>query len=347
MKKSLVYLLCFCLLIPLFSACSEERERLGYLLADGAETYPESVLELNGESVSFDEFRYYYLNCRDEELKKDENHFQSASAEEALKEEVLDLLKNKFAVTLLCREEGIKLDSEELKKIESEMETTAELYGGSDAFLKNLHASYMSRQYYREMLEFTAMRDQLMAKQFGQGGEWAWTDEEFYRYFEDRYLAVQVLKIAYRGDDTAEDPSQTLEVLAPIQEELAAGADFWAMIETYGEDDEMEGYPDGYYVTRGEAEDALYDAAEALKIGEISDPVAGADGLYLIRRVALKKDRMDENRMTALYGYTDSLGSYHSGAYDDVFEEKCRERAAAIEVRYEPVWEQISTKTVF
>ncbi len=345
MKKTLLFLLCFCLVIP-FSGCSDENECLGALLVDGAETHPETVLTLNGETVSFDEFRYYYLNCRDAALKEDETRFQKAGSEEALKEETLSLLRNKYAVTLYCRDEGIELTSEEKDQIDDEIEAAAELYGGSDSFLKSLHASYMSMQYYREMLEFTAMRDALMTHLFGEGGKWTWSDEEFYSYYESHYLAVQVLKISYRSGETAEEHPVTEEALAAIRSELDSGADFWALIEAYGEDDEMEGYPDGYYVTEGEAEEVLYEAASALSVGEISGAVAGADGLYLIRRVALKKERMDENRVTALYGYTDSLGTYHPGAYDEVFEEKCLERAATVSVTTLPVWDQISTSTV-
>ena len=346
MRKTILMLLCFCLLAPIFAGCSEENERLGALLVDGAETHPGTVLRLNDDEVSFDEFRYYYLNCRDEALKEDEAFFQKAGSEEELKEKTLSLLRNKYAVTLFCREEGIELTSDERDEIEDEIEATAELYGGSESFLKSLHASYMSMQYYREMLEFTARRDALMTRLFGEGGKWSWSSEEFYSYYGSHYLAMQALKLSYRSGETQENHPLTEEAFSPILAELEAGADFWTLIETYGEDDEMEGYPDGYYVTEGEAEGVLYEAGSALSIGEISGIVAGVDGLYLIRRVALKKERMDENRVTALYGYTDSVGNYHPGAYDEVFEEKCLERAASVNVTYLPVWDQISTSAV-
>lgn len=347
MKKTICILLCFCFLVPFLAACSNETEQLGYLLIDGQQTYPETVLVINGENISFDEFRYYYLNCRDEMLKVDEAVFQTEGAEEALKSEVLDLLRMKAAIEAAISEEGIALTSAERRQIRDEIDDTIQLYGGSDAFYENLHASYMSIQYYREMMEFSALRGKLMEKLFGAGGRMKWSDEAFYQYYEENYLAVQVLKLAYRTGDTADNHPAVSAEMDAIREKIAAGEDFWTLIETYGEDDEMEGYPDGYYVTEGEAEETLYEAAKALTAGEISEPVAGADGLYLIRRVALKKERMDENRNSALNGYTDSLGYYHNGAYDDEFEEACRQRAATLTVSYPEIWSKISSSTVF
>ena len=49
--------------------------------------------------------------------------------------------------------------------------------------------------------------------------------------------------------------------------------------EKFGKDENMLDYPDGYYFTKGQAEDALYQASQALEIGGISEPIAAESGL--------------------------------------------------------------------
>ena len=347
MKKIVWFFLCFCLVLPLMVSCGAKKEKLGYLLDGGAETHPGTVLTLQGKEISFEEFRYFYLKLRDSHLESDPEYFDSEEKESLLKEEALKLLLNKRAAECWIEEEGVSLSSEEKDQIDEDTDHAVEIYGGSESFLAMIHDSYMSLDYYNEMMTFTALRTKLMDHLYGEGGKMAWDDERFYDYYRENYLAVQVIKLAYRAGETAENYPETLAEMAAIEERAKNGEDFWALIEECGEDDNMEAYPDGYYVTEGEAEEALYQAAKALGINEISEPVAGAGGLYLLRRVELKESRMDQNRAAALQGYTDSAGAYHAGAYDDEFEALLLERAAKLSVSYGKTWDLISTKTVF
>ena len=84
-----------------------------------------------------------------------------------------------------------------------------------------------------------------------------------------------------------------------------------------------------------------------MKKGEISKPVAGETGLYIIRRMEMKQLRMDENRETTLYGYNDTLGNWNAGAYDDEFQSLYKERAEKIKTDFGEYWDLVSTKTVY
>ncbi len=348
MKRFLCGAFSVLFLLASFASCGNRTtEKLGYLLVDGAQVYPESVLQLDGETIGFDEFRYYYLNYRDLYLEEDPAAFESETKETELKNEVLQSLLYSYAVRFLAKENGISLTKEEKNQVQNDIETTIDFYGGRDAFLTMLHESYMSEQYYREMMEYSALHLKLFDTLFAEGGAWAWDEETFYRYYEENYLAVQVVYLAYRDNETAENHPKTLALSQEIYEKAAAGEDFWGLIEAYGEDSEMEGYPDGYYITEGEAENVLYEASKALAIEAISEPVAGGSGIYIIKRVPLKKERMDENKETALMGYTDSAGTWHSGAYDSVFADRYEARAAEITATFGEYWDKISSQSMF
>lgn len=335
-------------LLVLMTACSDvlQTEKLGGIHTDGGDVYPEKVATLDGEAVSFDEFRYYYLNYRDLYLSKDKNAFSDPAAEERLKEEVLDNLLSNRAVRLLAGERGISLSPEEKKAAKAEIEETVALYG-KDELIEKLHASYMSQQLYRETASFTKLYQKLYDSFYGENGTDSYSDGEFLAYYRENYLAVQEIYLPYaRGEKAGDCPG----TLAKAQTVLAAyneGADFMDLMEEYGEDPGMELEPDGYYITEGEAEDVLYQAGAALAENELSQPVEAAAGVYILRRVPIKDEKALKRKADVLEGYEDGAGNRHSGVYEDLFLALLREKGKTISVVKEPVWEEISSDTVF
>ena len=97
----------FCALLLLVSlvgcGSGSAAEKLGGLHTDSGDVYPEEFLTFDNEEVSFDEFRYYYLNYRDMYLEEDPDYFSREGAEKALKEEVLQCLLDSWAVRFLAK----------------------------------------------------------------------------------------------------------------------------------------------------------------------------------------------------------------------------------------------------
>lgn len=334
------------------TSCSKEEysypeEKLGGIRTDTGDIYPETFLSFDGVAVPFDAFRYFYLNYRDKYLKEDEKHFENDSAETALKEEILNCLLDYYAVQFLAKENNVELEEEEMDAVRDEIRQTIDFYGDEEAFLEVIHESHMSHGFYYKMMEYSSLYFKLFNHLYEDGGKEAWTDEEFYAYYREHYLAVQQIFIPYENGENAKSCVNTLAKANGIHAEATSGKDFWKLIEEHGEDDAMIDHPDGLYFTEGEAEDVLYEASKKLNVDEISAPVAAETGIYIIKRVELKEMRMQENRSTALFGYYDTLDEWHSGAYDDAFYELYRARAEKIKVEYSDFWDLVSTKSVF
>ncbi len=350
MKKVLTFLLALCLLV-LSVSCSKEtliEEKLGGIrLESGEEIHPQAFLTFDGTEVSFTEFRYFYLNYKDMYLKENPDYFDSEEKEEALKEEVLSYLLDQYAVRFLAKDAGIRLSSDDKKSIDAEIEKVRASYESEDAFREDLEKSYTCPSHYRAMLEYSALSLNLFDALYGQDGKEVFSDEEFVSYFKEHYLAVQEIHLPFGEGETADSCEASLSLANNILKEIEDGADFWKMVEKYGKDENMLNFPDGYYFTKGQAEDELYEACTALAIGEISKPVVTSSGIYLIRRMELRDIRMEENRQSALYGYYDSFNDHHAGAYDDLFYEKYHTRAQTIRVEKSQYWNEVSTKAVY
>lgn len=350
MKRLFSLFLCLGMLFS-FPACGKEdaaRPQAGGIRTGSGELYPTAFLSFDGTDVEFDLFRYYYLNYKNMHLEEDADYFEKEGSQEDLKEEILSVLLDFYAIRFLAEENGVHLTKNDRKLVEEDVKKTVEFYNGKDAFLSYLEQSYMTEELYVYMMEYSSLYLKLFNKLYKDGGKKEWSDEKFYSYYEDNYLAAQQIFLPYKdnGEDKASHP-KTAKLAESVHKKAGDGADFWKLIEEYGKDDNMKDYPDGYYFTKGQAEDTLYEATAALKTGEISKPVEGETGLYIIRRMEMKKLRMDENRETTLYGYTDTLGNWNAGVYDNEFQSLYKARAEKIKVNFSSYWDTVSTKTVY
>ena len=124
MKKILSLFLCAVCLFSLFS-CSEEevgpRSAVGGIHKDDGDIYPTEFLFFNGKEIEFDEFRYYYLNLKNQYLEKDKNYFDNEETEKALKEEALSVIKTAWGARFLAEKHGVKLNAKDKKSVQNDI----------------------------------------------------------------------------------------------------------------------------------------------------------------------------------------------------------------------------------
>lgn len=349
MKQLLSLFLCFGIIFSL-AACKEKggpRPEAGGLHGQSGDLYPTSFLKFDETEVEFDLFRYYYLNYKKMYLEEDSAYFEKEGAQEQLKEEILEVLKDFYAIQFLAAEHKVRLNKDDREAVEADIEKTVEFYNGKEAFLGFLAESFMTEELYTYMMEYSALYLKLFNKLYKDSGKMEWSDDQFYEYYEANYVAAQQIYLPFEEGENKDNHPETLKLANSIHQKAKDGEDFWELVKAHGKDENMPDYPDGYYFTKGQAEDALYQATAALEKGGISEPVVGETGLYIIRRMELKKLRMDENRETTLYGYTDTLNEWHAGAYDTEFQELYKARAEKIAVTFSDAWSLVSTETVY
>ena len=349
MKRIITLLLTLVLLLSLVSCGGEKgpRPAAGGIHSKSGDLYPTAFLSFDGTDVEFDLFRYYYLNYKNMYLQENAAYFEAEGTEEQLKTEIMDAMLDFYAIRFLAEEHNVRLNKSDREAVNADIEKTVEFYNGKEAFLSFLEESFMTEELYVYMMEYSAIYLKLFNKLYKDGGKMEWDDEKFFTYYDQNYLAAQQIFLPFEEGETKDSHPKTLELANGLYQRAVDGEDFWELVKAHGKDENMPDYPDGYYFTKGQAEDALYQATAALKKGEISKPVVGETGLYIIRRMEMKELRMKENRETTLYGYTDSMNEWHAGAYDAEFQEYYKARAKKIKVEKSAYWDEVSTKTVY
>lgn len=345
MKKHLFILM----LIPLlfFSSCEKNspalKEVSGETETQTEEFYPKDFLFLNNESVSFEEFRYYYLNYKNMYLEKDAAFFDQEENEEKLKNDIVTILLDNRGIRLLAEENGFVLTNADRKAVAENIKNAKKEHG-EKAFSESLSSVFMTEDLYRRSLENALVSSKLFSTLFEEGGKFAWDKKTYYAYFKENFLSAETVLFPYEKKETKEKCENTLKKAEEFLEKLKSGEEFYYLVNTYGND--LVFY-EGDSFQKGKEKDTFYQAVAPLKAGEISPPVLTEDGVFLLRRIEDSPSLMEKKRANALFGSTDEKGVFHPGAYDEEFILLYKKRSENIKITYGKEWNGIRSNTVF
>ena len=175
-------------------------------------------------------------------------------------------------------------------------------FGLTERQFRNL----VARDYYIEALQ---------EYYFGANGEKAPSEEEMHQAFDENYFRVKHILISDKdatgADLTGDALAEKQALVQEVQDKLAAGEDFDALMEQYGEDPGMETNKDGYLIDKdGATLDGSYmveeftKGATALAVDEISEPVKSDFGWHIIKRVPETEQDFEDARYALVYALT-------------------------------------------
>lgn len=315
------------------SSCTSKAAS-GYIEADGNKITPEYVMIINGDQVSFDEYRYYYLNVKESYDYGDESYWDdNADKAELVKTETESYIRDMYAVKKLAADNGLTLDSDDKSAVENQINDAVKTYG-DEQFTEQLEQSYMTEELYRQSLENRVLSNKLYDYYFNEPGEYAWTDAEYRDYLNDNYYCAMHILINYVSGEGTITYDQTAALANEVYEKAVSGSDFWELILEYGCDANMEKNENGYFITEGDMSDEFYSVVKKLDEGMISRPLQTANGFYIIKRLPFTEEGITNEKEYVMNGYQDDSGDWHSGVYDKKFTEIYTAAAENLTVEY-------------
>lgn len=193
------------------------------------------------------------------------------TAREYLLETGLDAAHQYLAIRNYAEMKGIYSDEDAEAKVLDMIEND---YGGEEAFEEMLAEYYTvdaAKKYLESVGAIYAISYDICS------------DEDAAAEFEDNYICAKHILIQF-SDDMSED--EVLAQSTEIYNKAIAGENFESLIEEYDTDTGQDA-ESGYVFTEGEMVDEFYEAALALEVGEISEPVRTDYGYHVIKRYAL------------------------------------------------------------
>ena len=318
-------------LLPLSSCSSEETVRSGCLLLDGKNVAVPWVMKINGEEIGAEEYRYAFMSMKAEQDDGDESFWNQENAP-VLKEMVAEHLTQMAAVEGMAEQYGIDRGDASAEYAAAQLAEVKASFESGELFQAALAQSYMTEELFVSILETDYIQSRLNEAMFGESGEYTLTDGELLEMIEREYVRVRYLAVKFDGENAAEKRTYAEELLQKIRN----GSDFVEMVNTYGEDDGMNGNPDGLYLLRGMTTDAVFeDACFALAVDEISGIVASENTYYIIKRLPIEAEYVSEN-----------AEEFRNTYYGQIFADKLVALAKSYEVVYSEQYDKITAQSM-
>ncbi len=252
------------------------------------------VMKLGDYNVKKDFYRYLFLNSKALADKGDESYWEKDGNDvEQIKNEVLTVLKEKYAMFTLADKYDVTLSEEEKAEIKASIEELKGQYDSETEYKKDLENNYMTEELLQFTLEVemlnTAVYEHIIAESTGILKA---DDSTVEAALKTDFAAAKHILIKVGKDDNKEAKLKTAEEALA---KLKAGEDFDKLINEYSKDTNVSANKYGYYFTHGEFKNDFEYTAFNLKVGEYSEIIETTDGYHIVKRVEMDNGYINES----------------------------------------------------
>lgn len=281
-------------------------------------SYGQTALTIGSHTATYDIYRYFYLNYRDELIDKHtsaDGTVQTAALDREIRERVATAVCGLYATVSLSDDYGMTIEDGDVKSTaDAFIEAVKNDYkqnGGS--YTKDLEANYLTEQVFSFITRVDALENKLFTSLVSDGGKIEDNDEKLVAILEsDAFVRA---KIIFIENDKGEDVESNRKIAEDARAAYLDGTSFDTLIGRYSEDYTMPA--DGYYFTHMEMIDVIEEAAFSMQDGEISNVLEGEDGFYLLLRLP-----KDAAFLTA--NFEDLKSQYQSATFYGMIEARAK-----------------------
>ncbi|MBQ3183254.1 MAG: peptidylprolyl isomerase [Clostridia bacterium] len=244
----------------------------------------ETVLTVGGEKVSYDTYRYFYLNYKAE----NEDY-----TEEELHQKAVDAISMDIALTLLAKSQDVGLNRTEKKSVDDYVEASVANYGGKEAYREALEKNHLTDELFRYFYSQQLLENKLREYMYLEMNNIIKSDDATVEAdIKENFMAAKQVLIRHDNGQSDEKNKATAE---EILKRAQNGEDFDALIKEYSEDTTaLTDYV--YYFTYGQMVEGFEKAVTDTSIGKICEYVAKSEaGYHIVMRMPLDEGYIDNH----------------------------------------------------
>lgn len=340
----------------------------------GSDTKEDTVMTVNGTSVSFDE----YMGGLNQAVSELEDLYQSYSGtsvdwdgkflfddtvtnlEWCLKRAGQQVARYRV-VEQKAKEMGVTLTDEQTTAIDDQIQNIKDQYvtsdDNADTQLQAFFASYgYTEDSYRERCRLNYLYSDLFTEIYGEQGSKLSDDKvQAYAKENDYITSAHILLLTSETVTDADGKSSSKELSDEQKAEKKAKAEelcaelkaitddterwtrFKELMNEYSEDTGLPQFPEGYCFTKGSMVTEYDDASRALKEYKVSDVVESQFGYHVIMRLPTKGTDLVSYRN----GYTQSVVPLTYLAAPVEFDADIADWASSADIKYTKLYDSI------
>lgn len=308
----------------------------------------QTVLTVDGMDVPYAFYRALVLSCRDRLAEEDdvwEDAQQAAALEEEIRGEVLQALRDFYAVFSLCRDYDIDIDGDYImEQVDQALEEQMAQYDDTEDYAAALEKEYMNHSVNRLLEQREVCNSTLYYAMLENGV--IETDPDALREIIDSDAFIRVKQILIVGEQTsvADDGSffappeqhtneEARQLAQQAREEYLAGADFDSLVEKYGESLYMTSNEDGYYLCRGMWDPVNEEAVFGLVVDQVSPVIESEQGYSVFLRCEKEAAYIDSH-------FEELCQDYYEASFTLALEEK----SASLQIETTELYDTLSMR---
>ncbi len=328
------------ILCTLLALCSCNGETADTTAAETApDTFTEvaypnepSPLTINGEQISYDEYRYYMNGIMRGYDGYNTEYWTNATEElkEKIKNETLETIRELRGMKALADSYNITVSDDQLKEIDDAIEQMRIYYGTDAEFYRYLDSMHLTMDVNRSIAYSYYLRGNLYNYMTSEESDKLInpTEERIRRFLNDYAVCADRIFIS---NDYGEDLNENETLINKIKEELDNGGSFKDLRIKYTEDENVSEGDKGIFFCRDTFDEYYFDEAMKLKEGEISGIISTHSGYMIIKRFSPDEEFIKENLEGSLADFysqqmlvfaiqkeTDKQSVSYSDSYDSI-----------------------------
>lgn len=247
-------------------------------------------LTIGNTPLSYDEFRYYFLNTKTSLQRENPDVDRSA-----LLTAVEENLKKDYGLRAWSETQNVVLSDEEKQSVEEQNKMMIAMVGGEEGFQQALDSIFCTKDLYFSLSEMQAIQSKALGEWFNKN--YADKVVDFFSNTTD-YVHVQHILIPFTDLAEDADHSADQQLAQEVYEKAKNGDNFEDLIKEYNKDPGQAADMNGYTFTKGQMVKEFEDASFALEENAISEPVQTNYGYHIIKRLPIDMDYIRENAST-------------------------------------------------
>ncbi len=243
-----------------------------------------AVLTVGGEEISYDVYRYFYLNYKAE---------SEDYTEEELYGKAVDAISSDVALTLLARRHNVGLNKTERKSVDEYAKAAIANYGSKDAYNEALRKNHLTDELFRYFYSQQLLENKLREYIYLEMNDLIKSDDETVSAdIQENFMAAKQVLIRH---DNGQSDEKNLALARTVLLKAQSGEDFDALIKEYSEDTTaVTDYV--YYFTYGQMVEGFEKAVADTAVGQLCTYVAESEaGYHIIMRMPLDEAYIDDH----------------------------------------------------